>query len=152
MKSCYLFIILSIVISILLLQPALAASAQVSGPIIPQWIKNNAKWWSDGTISDSDFVKGIQYLVQNGIVKVTASSGQYLQNSKQIPSWIKNSAGWWANGLVDDSDFVKGIGYLVQTGVIQVSISQPVNQTENAIPTTNQDTDQNAIPTFMPSG
>jgi len=77
-------------IPILLLHPAFAAPAQVSGPIIPQWVKNNAKWWSDGTIGDSDFVKGIQYLVQNGIVKIPPSPGQYLQNSKQIPSWIKN--------------------------------------------------------------
>lgn len=133
-------------IPILLLYPAFAAPAQVSGPIIPQWVKNNAKWWSDGTIGDSDFVKGIQYLVQNGIVKIPPSPGQYLQNSKQIPSWIKNSAGWWANGMVDDSEFVKGIGYLVQVGIIQVSLSQPVNQTESVTPL-NPETDQDTIPT-----
>jgi len=37
---------------------------------IPSWIKNNADWWSQGLISDDDFVKGIQYLVENGIIKV----------------------------------------------------------------------------------
>jgi hypothetical protein len=37
---------------------------------IPPWIKNNAKWWSDGTITDSDFVQGIQYLITNGIIKL----------------------------------------------------------------------------------
>ena len=35
---------------------------------IPQWIKNNAKWWSEGQISDDEFVKGIQYLITNGII------------------------------------------------------------------------------------
>jgi len=37
---------------------------------IPAWIKNNAKWWSEGQIGDSDFVSGIQYLITNGIMKV----------------------------------------------------------------------------------
>ena len=37
---------------------------------IPAWIKNNADWWSQRLISDDDFVKGIQYLVGQGIIKV----------------------------------------------------------------------------------
>ena len=37
---------------------------------IPQWIKSNAEWWSQGLISDDDFVKGIQYLVEQGIITV----------------------------------------------------------------------------------
>jgi len=37
---------------------------------IPSWIKNNADWWSQGLISDDDFVKGIQYLIEQGIIKV----------------------------------------------------------------------------------
>jgi hypothetical protein len=132
-------------ISILLFQTALAASAQVSGSSIPSWIKNNAKWWSDGTIGDSDFVKGIQYLVQNGIIKVTPQQEQNLSNSKQIPTWIKNSAGWWTNGTISDSDFVKGIGYLVQVGIIQVNTSQPILQTEN-VTQSDQENGQDGIP------
>ncbi|MEX0656878.1 MAG: hypothetical protein WD154_04970 [Nitrosopumilaceae archaeon] len=37
---------------------------------IPVWIKNNAKWWSEGSIKNEDFVKGIEYLIENGIIKV----------------------------------------------------------------------------------
>ena len=37
---------------------------------IPSWIKNNAGWWADGQITDDDFVKGIQYLVGQGIIRV----------------------------------------------------------------------------------
>jgi len=37
---------------------------------VPEWIKNNADWWSQGLISDDDFLKGIQYLVENEIVKI----------------------------------------------------------------------------------
>jgi len=37
---------------------------------IPAWVKNNADWWSQGLITDDDFVKGIQYLVEQGIIVV----------------------------------------------------------------------------------
>jgi hypothetical protein len=37
---------------------------------IPSWIKNNADWWAQGLISDNDFVKGIQYLIEQGIIAV----------------------------------------------------------------------------------
>ena len=45
-------------------------NAPYSQIAIPSWIKNNAKWWSEGSIGDSDFVKGIQYLIQIGVIKV----------------------------------------------------------------------------------
>ena len=38
---------------------------------IPVWIKNNAGWWADGSIDDSSFVQGIQFLVQEGFMKIT---------------------------------------------------------------------------------
>jgi len=44
--------------------------------LIPDWIKNNAKWWSEGTVDDQTFVNSIGYLVENGIIPV--SSGDTL--------------------------------------------------------------------------
>lgn len=41
---------------------------------IPGWIKNNAKWWAEGLISEDDFVKGIEYLVKIGIIKIWFTS------------------------------------------------------------------------------
>jgi len=37
---------------------------------IPDWIKNNAGWWATDQIDDSALLKGIQYLVQNGIIVI----------------------------------------------------------------------------------
>ena len=37
---------------------------------IPDWVKNNAKWWSEGLINDEDFVHGVQHLIKNGIIRV----------------------------------------------------------------------------------
>ena len=37
---------------------------------IPKWIRDNAKWWAEGQISDQDYINGLQYLIQQGILKV----------------------------------------------------------------------------------
>jgi len=86
---------------------------------IPDWIKNNAGWWSTNLIEDSDFVSGIQYLIKEGIMTIPQTqSGQ--STDQDIPSWIKNNAGWWADGLIEDSDFVSGIQYLITNGIMHV--------------------------------
>ena len=120
-------------------------STQTPKPVqIPSWIKNNAKWWSEGYIDDSEFVKGIQYMLEQGIMKIPPSPGGYLQNSNQIPSWIKNNAKWWSEGQIDDSEFVKGMQYLVQVGIIQLSI---VQQQQGVLKLENSalQTDQNSV-------
>ena len=38
---------------------------------IPEWIKNNAGWWADGQIDDNSFVQGIQFLIKEGIMKIS---------------------------------------------------------------------------------
>lgn len=38
------------------------------GSSIPSWIKNNAKWWAEGQISESDYISALQYLVNQGIL------------------------------------------------------------------------------------
>ena len=37
---------------------------------LPDWIKNNAKWWSEGLIPSEEFVRGLQFLVKSGIIRV----------------------------------------------------------------------------------
>ena len=86
---------------------------------IPSWIKNNAKWWSEGQIGDSEFVQGVQYLIKHEIMKIPQTQSDS-SLSHQIPSWVKTSAGWWASGQISDNDFVKGIQYLVNSGIIHV--------------------------------
>jgi hypothetical protein len=39
---------------------------------VPSWIKNNALWWSEGKISDKDFVEGIKFLIQNNILDASS--------------------------------------------------------------------------------
>src|SRR2546421_11391252 len=87
---------------------------------IPSWIKNNAEWWYDGKINDSDFVQGMQYLVNQGIIKISQTTTTS-NLSQVIPIWIKALARGWADNQMSDEDFVKGIQYLVDQGIIKIS-------------------------------
>ena len=37
---------------------------------VPDWVKNNAKWWSEDLIMDADFTNGLEYLILNKIIKI----------------------------------------------------------------------------------
>jgi hypothetical protein len=88
---------------------------------IPDWIKNNAGWWATDQIADSDFVSGIQYLINQGIMKIPPTTPGSGTESDEIPSWIKNNAGWWANNQISDTDFVSGIQYLIENGIMKLA-------------------------------
>jgi hypothetical protein len=89
------------------------------GISIPEWIKNNAGWWSSGKIGDSDFVSGIQFLIKEKIMIIPETKCGS-EESNKIPEWIKNNAGWWATGKIEDSDFVSGIQWLITNGIMKV--------------------------------
>jgi len=88
---------------------------------IPIWVRNNANWWAENQIDDSDFVAGMQYLIDKKIMKIpetqvaSDSSGETF-----MPDWIKNNAGWWSEGLITDDDFVQGMQWLVANGIMRV--------------------------------
>ena len=72
-----------------------------SAEMVPDWIKNNASWWSDNLIDDIDFTNGLQYLIKHKIIKI--------DNKKilgQVPlEDIKFSSAWQFNN--DDLVFVQ---------------------------------------------
>jgi len=62
----------------------LSLTALAADSSIPDWVKNNAKWWSEGSISEADYVESLEYLIQNGIIdmpipitEVTAAQTMY---------------------------------------------------------------------------
>ena len=44
--------------------------SEITDEKVPDWIKNNAGWWADGQITEDDFIMGIKYLVEAGIIQV----------------------------------------------------------------------------------
>jgi len=88
---------------------------------IPDWVKNNAGWWADGQINDTDFVSGINFLINNEIMQIPQSKTQE-QTGEKIPGWVKDTAKWWAQGQINDTDFVLGIQFLIERGIIVIKI------------------------------
>ena len=99
-------------------------SNYVTGQVfIPSWIKGNARFWSDGSITDAQFIQEMQYLIDNGIVNIpqTVPSDN---SSSQIPSWVKDDAKYWSSGSISDNEFAGAIQYLTSNGMISLSSSQ----------------------------
>jgi len=101
----------------------------------PKWIKNNAGWWAEGKIGDSDFVSGIQYLIKENIISIQEipktdkkiesfaipdTTKLPTKTAEAVPDWVRNNAGWWADGLISEDDFLNGIKHLVEQGIIRV--------------------------------
>jgi len=91
-----------------------------SGISIPSWIKNNAGWWANGQIEDSDFIQGIEYLIQQEIMRIPPTQESDVATTSQVPQWVKNNAGWWAEDQISDKEFVNGIEFLIKQGIIVV--------------------------------
>ena len=47
-----------------------SVTAYAQSSVIPDWVKNNAKWWSDGQIGESDYIQSLQYLISQGIIEI----------------------------------------------------------------------------------
>ena len=116
--------------------PITISSSWAEESVIPSWIKNNAGWWASGMITEDEFLKGIEYLINKNIILIDTTTDEkaYIptdtSDTKRVPNWVKNNAGWWAGDVIGDSDFLNGIKYLINKGIILVSVSD--NQKESS--------------------
>ena len=114
--------------------PITISSSWAEESVIPSWIKNNAGWWASGMITEDEFLKGIEYLINENIILIDTTTDEkaYIptdtSDTKRVPDWVKNNAGWWAGDVIGDSDFLNGIKYLINKGIILVSAND--DQTE----------------------
>ena len=89
---------------------------QTSTATVPDWVKNTAAWWAEGAISETEFVKGVEYLIQQQIIDTDAQTTSSEGTGASVPDWVKNTAGWWADGSISENEFVNAIEHLVKTG------------------------------------
>jgi hypothetical protein len=89
--------------------------------VIPIWIKTNAKWWSDEKIDNDNFISGIEYLVNEGIIKVSIPEKTDHTSISEVQPWIKNNAGWWADDMISDDEFLTAIEWLISSNIIQIT-------------------------------
>jgi len=88
--------------------------------LIPEWVKDQSKWWVNGAISDDEFIQAIQYLMEKETIVIPnlPESGQ--QAPGPIPHWIWQMTKWWTNGQTTDLEFANALEYLVEKGIIKI--------------------------------
>ena len=87
--------------------------------LIPDWIRDDANWWSTNQITDTEFLVDVDYLIKKEIVSapehyVDAESRIY------IPSWVKIPAAWWVEEKISDYEFLNMIENFVKRKIIVV--------------------------------
>jgi hypothetical protein len=100
----------------------------ISQNVMPDWFKNNAKWWKDGLISDADMINALESLMIQDIIPldkfVKSTPGMQHEAGVQkggtfsIPSYQKDVFGFWSDGIVSDGEIVNSIGHLMGQGII----------------------------------
>ncbi len=73
---------------------------EVSEPLIPPWVRSDARWWASGQISDGEFARLMHYLEKQGIVQIQKTDADQGDITE-----VKSGALWWADGLISDSEF-----------------------------------------------
>ncbi len=73
MKRQIILTLVAVIAVISVTTVPLTQSVQAEG-LIPEWIKNNAGWWVDGTVDDTTFLNGIEFLIESGVINVSSES------------------------------------------------------------------------------
>ncbi len=92
--------------------------------VIPLWIRELAKYWHNGAITDVEFSNGLGFLIKEGIIVVPETQNQKTSDEVIIPEWVKASTGWWIDRQISDIEFANGIEFLIKEGIIVVHQDQ----------------------------
>jgi plastocyanin len=60
--------IIALLVAVLVFSSASFAYAES----VPDWVKNTAKFWTEGKISDTEFLNAIKFLIEKNIIQVEA--------------------------------------------------------------------------------
>ena len=88
---------------------------------IPLWVKNNAYWWNQYQISDSDFTSGIEYLINQNIISVSNTETTNSATSDDIPDWVRDVAGFWASDSISNAEFIPAMQWMITNGIMVIA-------------------------------
>jgi len=80
LKITGILVLISALSAPLLLQNA------VSEQLVPEWIKNTAKWYGDGLTNEADFLNAIKFLIENDILIINGAEQDSGVKSVIIPN------------------------------------------------------------------
>ena len=68
--------IITMVFSILLVS---VTANQAAAESVPEWVKNNALWYGQGDISETEFLNAIKFLIENGVIVIESAEEVVLE-------------------------------------------------------------------------
>jgi len=86
---------------------------------VPDWIKTYAKNWATGGISDSEFISGLNFMIQNKIIVIPNGDSPY-STVDEVPSWFRNTSHWWSSDLISQQEFINSLKFLIQKDIILI--------------------------------
>jgi len=127
--------VLTIIIFLILITPNFVFANE--SYVFPDWIKQSIKLWTEGKISDSEFL----YLTETVLNKKIIATEKSLESSyviphesriqektggkiatndyDRVPSWVKERATWWIENKISDEQFLRTIHHLQNVGYIK---------------------------------
>lgn len=72
--------------------------------VLPDWIKKNSVWWSEGALDKSDFALAVKYIIKQGLIQIPPTSGYYSiqeDNSSALVDQLKKDMRLWSSGEID---------------------------------------------------
>ena len=86
---------------------------------IPQWFKHTTSFWIANQMSDAEYTKTIQYMLEKELIHVPFNKQTKNVFAKDIPIWIKTNSQKWIAGKLSDDEFSIGIQWMLERGFIQ---------------------------------
>jgi hypothetical protein len=66
------------------------------------------------------FVRGIDFMIKEKIIIVSATNDETQDRETVIPDWFRNNALWWSQDDIDNQTFAEGLEYLINHRIAQV--------------------------------
>ena len=93
---------------------------------IPKWIKTTILWWHNEEITDSEFIRTMEFLINEKIMIVPSYkviADHSLQNTTPIPDSIKDKALFWIENQSNNKEFLPVIQYMIEQGIVNIQKS-----------------------------
>jgi plastocyanin len=102
-----------------------------SAESIPPWIKNTALWYGEGSISETEFLNAIKFLIENGLIEIEDDTGDVVSTNLTSSVLIPNG-----NFDIANTGFYIPLNLEVTTGTTVIWVN------DDSVPHTIQSQDE----------
>lgn len=107
---------------------------------VPSWVKDQADWWAQNQISDGEFAKGIQYLVEQRIIEIDEKLDEIKKNGNENEYEVLPRE-WQTSGpfQIDRGEYAIGEKIFIKIEGLslpergQITVMRPLNVTHYSV-------------------